>query len=43
MPVTATRYLAAIHDFVLLNPIAQSLPTRAALAQAATALRAALT
>ena len=41
VPVTATRYLGAIHDFVLLNPIAQSLPTRAALAQATTALRAA--
>jgi acetyl esterase len=42
VPVTATRYLGTIHDFVLLNPIAQSLPTRAALAQATAALRAAL-
>jgi len=41
VPVTAVRYLGAIHDFVLLNPIAQSLPTRAALAQATAALRAA--
>ena len=41
LPVTATRYLGAIHDFVLLNPIAQSLSTRAALAQATAALRAA--
>jgi acetyl esterase len=41
VPVTAVRYLGAIHDFVLLNPIAQSLPTRAAIAQAAAALRAA--
>jgi acetyl esterase len=41
--VTAARYLGAIHDFVLLNPIAQSLPTRAAIAQATAALRAALT
>ncbi|HWE63490.1 MAG TPA: alpha/beta hydrolase [Chloroflexota bacterium] len=41
VPVTATRYLGAIHDFVLLNPIAQSLPTRAAIAQATAALRAA--
>jgi acetyl esterase len=43
VPVTAVRYLGAIHDFVLLNPIAQSLPTRAAIAQATAALRAALT
>lgn len=42
VPVTATRYLGAIHDFVLLTPIAASLPTRAALAQATAALRAAL-
>jgi acetyl esterase len=41
VPVTAVRYLGAIHDFVLLNPIVQSLPTRAALAQATAALRAA--
>lgn len=41
VPVTAVRYLGAIHDFVLLNPIAQSLPTRAALAQAIAALRTA--
>jgi acetyl esterase len=41
VPVTAVRYLGAIHDFVLLNPIAQSLPTRAAIAQATAALRAA--
>ena len=42
VPVTAVRYLGAIHDFVLLNPLAQSLPARAALAQATTALRIAL-
>jgi acetyl esterase len=41
VPVTATRYLGAIHDFVLLNPIAQSLPTRAAITQATAALHAA--
>ena len=41
VPVTAIRYLGAIHDFVLLNPLAQSLPTRSAIAQATTALRAA--
>jgi acetyl esterase len=39
--VTAVRYLGAIHDFVLLNPLAASLPTRAALAQVAAALRSA--
>src|SRR5579871_1637895 len=42
VPVTTVRYLGAIHDFVLLNPIARSLPTRAAIAQATAALRAAL-
>ena len=41
VPVTAVRYLGAIHDFVLLTPIAQSLPTCAALARATAALRAA--
>ncbi len=40
--VTAVRYLGAIHDFVLLNPIAQSLPTRAAITQAIAAVRAAV-
>jgi acetyl esterase len=39
--VTAVRYLGAIHDFLMLNPIAASLPTRAALAQATAALRSA--
>jgi acetyl esterase len=42
VPVTATRYLGTIHDFMLLNPIAQSLPTRAAITQATAALHAAL-
>jgi acetyl esterase len=42
VPVTATRYLGTIHDFMLLNPIARSLPTRAAIAQATAALRTAL-
>jgi acetyl esterase len=42
VPVTATRYLGTIHDFVLLNPISQSLPTRAAITQATAALRTAL-
>lgn len=37
--VTATRYLGAIHDFVLLNPITQTPPPRAAIAQANDTLR----
>jgi acetyl esterase len=39
VPVTAVRYLGTIHDFVLLNPLAHSLPARAAIAQATAALR----
>ena len=39
VPVRATRYLAAIHDFVLLNPIALTPPARAALAQVIDILR----
>jgi acetyl esterase len=39
--VTAVRYLGAIHDFVLLPPLAASLPTHAALVQVAAALRSA--
>jgi acetyl esterase len=42
VPVTAVRYLGAIHDFALLNPIAQSLPTRAAITQTTAAVRAAV-
>ena len=37
--VTATRYLGAIHDFVLLNPITESPVVRGAIAQATLALR----
>jgi acetyl esterase len=37
--VKATRYLGAIHDFVMLNPIAGSATTRGALTQAAVTLR----
>jgi acetyl esterase len=33
VPVLATRYIGAIHDFLMLNPIANSLVTRAALSQ----------
>jgi acetyl esterase len=39
--VRATRYLGAIHDFVLLNPIALTPPARAALAQVNDTLRTA--
>lgn len=37
--VTATRYLGTIHDFVCLNALAETPPSRAALAQACSALR----
>lgn len=37
--VTATRYLGTIHDFVMLNPITQTPPPRAAIAQANATLR----
>jgi acetyl esterase len=37
--VIATRYLGTIHDFVTLNGLADTPPTRAALAQACKALR----
>jgi len=37
--VTATRYLGAIHDLLLLNPIAQTAPSSAALAQINDTLR----
>lgn len=40
--VTATRYLGAIHGFVLLNPLAKTPAARAAMAQANTVLRRAL-
>ena len=39
VPVTANRYLGAIHDLVLLNPIAEMPAVRAAIAQAIGALR----
>jgi acetyl esterase len=41
--VKATRYLGAIHDLVMLNPIAGSSPTRGAMTQAAVTLRQMLT
>jgi acetyl esterase len=39
VPVRATRSLGAIHDLVLLNPIALTPPARAALAQVIDTLR----
>src|SRR5215471_17420597 len=39
VPVSATRYLGAIHDFVLLNSLALTPPARAALAQVIDTLR----
>jgi acetyl esterase/lipase len=42
VPVTQVRYGGAIHDFILLNPIAATPPTRAAISQAANYLRAAV-
>jgi acetyl esterase len=37
--VTATRYLGTIHDFVMLNPIADTPATRGAILQACTTLK----
>ena len=39
VPVRATRHLGAIHDLVLLNPIAETSPARAVLAQVNDTLR----
>lgn len=41
VPVTSTRYNATIHDFVMLNALAETRSARAAIAQASTELRAA--
>ncbi len=41
VPVTATRYLGTIHDFVMLNAITDTPAPRAAIAQATDALRTA--
>lgn len=40
--VTAVRYNQTVHDFVMLNPLAETPATRAAIQQAITALRGAL-
>ena len=39
VPVTATRYLGTIHDFVMLNPITETPAPRAAIAQVSDTLR----
>jgi acetyl esterase len=39
VPVIATRYLGVIHDFMMLNPIAQSAPTRGAITETIAILR----
>jgi len=43
VPVTQVRHAGTIHDFVLLNPITQTPAPRAAISQAASYLRTALT
>lgn len=42
VPVVQVRYLGAIHDFVMLNGLAETQPTRGAIAQAVDTLRRAL-
>lgn len=42
VPVTSARYNGTIHDFVMLNALAQTPATRAAIAQANATLKAAL-
>ncbi|HEY4545268.1 MAG TPA: alpha/beta hydrolase [Pedomonas sp.] len=42
VPVTARRYDGTIHDFMLLNPLAETAPVRRAIAQASDFLRDAL-
>jgi acetyl esterase/lipase len=42
VPVTTVRYDGITHDFMMLNPLAETCATRAAVDQAAAALRAAL-
>ncbi len=43
VPVTATRYLGTIHDFVMLNPISETPAVRGAIDQASEMLKKALT
>jgi acetyl esterase/lipase len=42
VPVTTVRHDGTVHDFMLLNPLAETDATRAAIAQATAILRAAL-
>ena len=42
VPVVTTRYNATMHDFVMLNPLAESEQPHAAIAQGAQRLRSAL-
>jgi acetyl esterase len=42
VPVTATRYLGTIHDFMMLNPISDTPPVRGAIDQASEMLKKAL-
>lgn len=42
VPVVQVRYLGAIHDFVMLNGVAETQPTRGAIAQAIDTLKRAL-
>jgi len=42
VPVTTVRYDGTIHDFMMLNPLAETSAARAAIAQAAATLRTAL-
>jgi acetyl esterase/lipase len=42
VPVTTVRYDGTIHDFMLLNPLRNTLATRAAVEQATSFLRQAL-
>jgi acetyl esterase len=42
VPVTSTRYNATIHDFVMLNALAETPAVRGAVQQAIDALRGAL-
>jgi acetyl esterase len=42
VPVTATRYLGTIHDFMMLNPISDTTPVRGAIDQASDMLTKAL-
>ena len=42
VPVTTVRYDGTIHNFMMLNPLSETAPTRAAVAQGIAVLRGAL-